>query len=257
MPHQLITIPFSHFCEKARWSLEHAGVAFVEEGHCPGAHRIAVKQAGGRSSVPVLITDAGQVLADSSLIARFADDHAPSGHKLLPADDAARTDVLALEDRFDLELGPHIRRFIYFHLLPQKQQTMRLFEVRTPLRERLAARVLFPFLRRTMRRFMRIDEAGALESRDRMRRVFDEVGSRLADGRPYLMGDRFGLADLTFAALAAPLVLPAEHPIHGPYPVDLPSVASDLASESQSLRDSPAGKFAARVYKDHRALHRH
>jgi glutathione S-transferase len=257
MPHRLLTIPFSHFCEKARWSLELAGVTFAEEGHVPGAHRFAVRRAGGKSSVPVLITEGGDVLADSSLIVRFADEHAPPGRKLLPGDEAARTEVLALEDRFDLELGPHVRRFIYFHLLPHKAHTMRLFEVRTPLQERLAARAFFPFLRRTMRRFMRIDEAGALESRDRMRRVFDEVGSQLADGRPYLTGDHFGLADLTFASLAAPLVLPAEHPIHGPFPVDLPSVAAELASESQSLRGSPAGGFAARVYREHRTLHRH
>ena len=34
--------------------------------------------------------------------------------------------------------------------------------------------------------------------------VFDSVGERLADGRPYLMGDRFTAADLTFASLSAP-----------------------------------------------------
>ena len=29
MPARLITIPISHFCEKARWALQRAGVAYV------------------------------------------------------------------------------------------------------------------------------------------------------------------------------------------------------------------------------------
>ena len=32
MSHTLVTIPFSHFCEKARWSLDAAGIAYPEEG---------------------------------------------------------------------------------------------------------------------------------------------------------------------------------------------------------------------------------
>ncbi|HEX3343119.1 MAG TPA: glutathione S-transferase N-terminal domain-containing protein, partial [Polyangiaceae bacterium] len=51
----LLTIPFSHFCEKARWALDHTRVAYREEGHCPGLHRRAVKLASGKGgSVPVL-----------------------------------------------------------------------------------------------------------------------------------------------------------------------------------------------------------
>jgi Glutathione S-transferase, N-terminal domain len=43
----LVTIPFSHFCEKARWALDHARVSFREEGHPPGLHRRAVRRVRG------------------------------------------------------------------------------------------------------------------------------------------------------------------------------------------------------------------
>jgi glutathione S-transferase len=254
MTHRLVTIPFSHFCEKARWSLDAAGVSYLEEGHCPVLHRFGVRRAGGRHSVPVLVTEGGEVLAESSLIVRFADERAPEGRKLLPAQGRARSEALALEQRFDLELGPHVRRFIYFHLLPRRADTLRLFGLRTPPVEHLAARALFPLLRRTMKRFMHIDESTALDSRDRTRRVFDEVGALLADGRPYLTGDRFSTADLTFAALAAPLIQPAEHPVTGAAPAQGP-LPEALAAEVRAMREAPAGRFAARLYREHRRQH--
>ncbi len=58
---RLITIPVSHFCEKARWALEHAGIPYVEEGHLPFFSIRAVRRAGGRRSVPVLVTDEGTI----------------------------------------------------------------------------------------------------------------------------------------------------------------------------------------------------
>lgn len=50
----LITLPVSHFAEKARWALQRYGIAAAEEAHAPGPHRAAVKAAGGRGSVPCL-----------------------------------------------------------------------------------------------------------------------------------------------------------------------------------------------------------
>ncbi|MCW3023116.1 MAG: Glutathione S-transferase family protein, partial [Conexibacter sp.] len=31
----LVTIPISHYCEKARWALDRAGVAYEERRHLP------------------------------------------------------------------------------------------------------------------------------------------------------------------------------------------------------------------------------
>jgi glutathione S-transferase len=36
---RLITIPISHYCEKARWALERAGLPYREERHVQGIHR--------------------------------------------------------------------------------------------------------------------------------------------------------------------------------------------------------------------------
>ncbi|MGH2948001.1 MAG: glutathione S-transferase N-terminal domain-containing protein [Solirubrobacteraceae bacterium] len=41
-----MTIPISHYCEKARWALERAGLEFVEERHVQRVHRVPARRAG-------------------------------------------------------------------------------------------------------------------------------------------------------------------------------------------------------------------
>jgi glutathione S-transferase len=245
----LLTIPFSHYCEKARWALDHARVDYVERGHVPGLHRLAVKRAKSRkTSVPVLVAD-GATLDDSSDILAWADGKAPAGRELYPRDDAARREVLALEEHLDEELGPHIRRVMYFHILPRPGLAFGLMDQRTPGWQRAILRVAFPLLREGMSRFMKIDERTAAESLERTLRVFDDVEKRL-EGRRYLVGDAFTAADLTLAALAGPAVTPPEHSVRFPDLDALPEAAAALLREVQAR---PVAEYLRRMYREHRA----
>jgi glutathione S-transferase len=251
MPHTLVTIPLSHFCEKARWSLDAAGVPFLEVGHVPVLHKLAVHRRGGRrGSVPLLQLEGGRILDDSPLIVQYADEHAPAGRKLLPADASARRAALELERQLDLHFAPHVRRFVYFHMLPEREQALTLFRVGISGAESVLVGIMYPAMRAIMRRFMRIDERGMRRSLDQVWSSFDEIGRRLFDGRPYLMGDRFGAADIAFASFAAPLVLPPEHP---KVRAELSWLPRSFASEVTRFRQHPAGKFAERMYREHRA----
>jgi glutathione S-transferase len=246
----LLTIPFSHFCEKARWALDYARVGYREEGHVPLLHRIAVKRARGAGSVPALILDGGQAIDDSPLIVRWADSRASSDRKLLPSGGSVLEDALALERHLDVDFAPHVRRLAYFHLLQDRAGALSVMRRNTPSFENRLLRLGFPLLRALIRRAMRIDERGAARSRDKVCAVFDEMNRRLSDGRPYLMGDRFGAIDLTFAAFSAALVGPAEHPVYGG---EGPSVLSRaLTEEAKELLDAPAAKFVLRMYREHR-----
>lgn len=62
---RLLTISISHYCERARWALEHVGLEFEEEPHLQMFLYRPVRPSGGGESVPVLVTDEGQVLDDS------------------------------------------------------------------------------------------------------------------------------------------------------------------------------------------------
>ncbi len=71
----------------------------------------------------------------------------------------------------------------------------------------------------------------------------------LADGRRYLVGERFSAADLAFAALSAPLVVPPEYGTQLPQPTDLPD---HMAARVRAWREHPAGRFASRLFAEQR-----
>jgi hypothetical protein len=95
-PARLITIPISHYCEKARWALDRAGVVYREERHVQLVHRVAARRAGGGRTVPVLVAREG-VFAESADILAYADRHTEPGARLYPEDAVARDEVVALE----------------------------------------------------------------------------------------------------------------------------------------------------------------
>ncbi|WP_437774698.1 glutathione S-transferase family protein [Sorangium sp. So ce1097] len=259
-PLRLVTIPFSHYCEKARWALDRAGVPYREEAYLPLAHAIPALRAGGRRSVPVLVSRAGAI-CDSTDIVRHADAFVPAEHALFPGGSGAlRAEVEALEERFDRDLGPATRRVAYFHLLPDEDGAFALMS--RSFQERAAAgaapprwfgrgafRAYFPVARAVMRRAMRIDAPAAERSMGKLRAAFDLANERLRDGRPFLVGERFSAADLTFAALAAPVLAPERHPTPLPPVAELPAGLRRLV---EALRDEPAGAFVLRLYRDHR-----
>ncbi|MDX6656723.1 MAG: glutathione S-transferase, partial [Solirubrobacteraceae bacterium] len=102
---RLITIPISHYCEKARWALERAGVPYREEAHLQVLHRVAVRRAGGGLTAPVLVTPDG-VLGESAEILDYADRFAAADRRLFPDDPGEAAEVRELQRVFDERLGP-------------------------------------------------------------------------------------------------------------------------------------------------------
>jgi glutathione S-transferase len=238
---RLITIPISHYCEKARWALERAEIPYREEPHLQAIHWAHVWRAGRGRTAPVLVTEDGP-LTESSDILRWVD--ARSDLRLYPDPEAA-----ALERRFDDELGPHGRRWMYHRIFERSDLVLEYGVTGVPRWERVALPPFLPVVRRLVNRYLDVDDGTAAESRERVRAVFDEVGERLADGRRYLVGDSFTAADLTFAALAAAVLVPSRYGVPLP-PVEV--LPEPFAGEVLALREHPAGAFALRLYDQER-----
>jgi glutathione S-transferase len=123
-PAILITIPLSHYCEKARWALDRVALPYREEPHAPLLHRLATKR-NERGTVPVLVHGSSR-FSDSTDILKHA-DAVCGGDLLYPRDAELRREVDALEKRFDKELGPHTRRWAYAQALPQTKSIRSLW----------------------------------------------------------------------------------------------------------------------------------
>jgi glutathione S-transferase len=272
IPSRLITIPISHYCEKARWSLMRIQIPFVEERHMPPFHRFAtqriVKRSGsddlpeaernmssinrfigqqvGGQSVPVLITQT-ETLKSSDEILRYVDAIAPHELKLYPTNPEHRQQVENLVKSFDSVLGPAVRLWAYFYIMDRPNLLQPLWCDGVPWFERLLFPIVFPWMRSTVLQMYTISEATAISAYESICKTFETVENLLAGGRTYLIGDHFSAADLTFATLAAGVIMPAGYGVKCP---DLSELPISMATNIQRFRETVAGKFVFRLYQE-------
>src|SRR6185295_8463085 len=115
---RLITIPISHYCEKARWALDRAGERYREEGHAPVFHFAATLPRSKTRTVPILVTPHGTI-NDSTAILHHVDRRLDEPRRLFPHDPALAREVAELEDMFDERLGPATRQWVYCWILDE------------------------------------------------------------------------------------------------------------------------------------------
>lgn len=235
----LVTITASHYCEKARWALERAGIDFEERGYLPGFHRVATGQ-GPKTTVPLLL--APTRLQESADIVAWADTDLREEARLYPKE--LRSEIDALEKSFDSVLGPAARCWAYGHLLADRKAFRR---VMLPPGASPIQRVAIPGLMVLLRRVLNVNARTVARSEDTIRATFADVDRRLRDGRPFLFGDRWTAADLAFAALAGPVIQPTRY--GGDRVGDL---ASNFPISARNLRDElrprPAGQLVLQSY---------
>lgn len=248
-PFKLVSIPLSHYCEKVRWGMDLKGIEFTEIPHVPVFQRRASKKAGGKGTVPVLLTG-DKILSDSTDILRFLDT-VQETPRLYPRDETQKKDVEELERLFDTKLGPATRRIFYYYALPNKKLLMKILTANSPPRQLFYFGLGYFLLSRLMRKALNINLKGLMRSKERLAMCFDEAEKRLSDGRSFLCGDSLSAADITFAALGAPLVLPKNYFIPMP---DLSELPADLAEQIKRCQESRGGQFILKLFEEHRKV---
>ncbi|HEY2718487.1 MAG TPA: glutathione S-transferase family protein [Solirubrobacteraceae bacterium] len=247
---RLITIPISHYCEKARWSLGRAGIAYREERHVQGIHRLAARRAGGGATVPVLVTPDG-VIGESHEILLWVDERTSPERRLFPEEPEARAKVEQLCCRFDQELGPKGRRLMYVNLLRDRPLALRFNNDGVPRWEERTIRYGWPAIELVIRRVLDIRPGIEQEDELAVWREFDFVAELLADGRRFLCGDRFTAADLTFASLSAAVIVPPVYGVTLPQPQEM---QADTAQLVERAREHPAGAYALSLFAERERL---
>jgi glutathione S-transferase len=211
-------------------------------------HAFAARLAGGGRTVPVLVTESGTVLADSTDILRWADAYVPCERRLYP-DGELGAEAAAVEAQLDHQFGPDGRLWLYQETLAAVGDLAPWALAGVPDWEQRAFRLGGPLIGAMIRRYLGVDAGAADAALDRIQRQFDDIAVRLSDGRRFILGDRFTAADLTFAALAAPVLVPAQYGSPLPPVEVMPAAATQVI---RRLREHPAGVFADRLYREER-----
>jgi glutathione S-transferase len=241
-------IEISHYSEKARWALDHKAVEYQRRAPTPGSHMpVALWLTRGRHKTFPILQLEGETIADSTAIIGALERRWPDA-PLYPDDPDDRRRALDLEDFFDEELGPH-SRLLVFHEAVRDPATIEKFTVQllpAPVRDsavarRVAGRFFSTFA--GLRYGVKSDEAADL-ARAKVMAAFDRLESEL-DGRPYLVGDSFTVADLTAASLFYPIVRPAEGP-----PAPAPPDAIERFREP--LKERPGYRWVEEIFRKHR-----
>jgi glutathione S-transferase len=245
---RLITFPVSHYCEKARWALTRLNIPYVEERHAPLFHRFATGRVGGKS-VPVLIAGA-QVFTDSTDILKYLDTIAPEDAKLYPSDPGLLKQVEELEALFNTQLGTATRVWAYSYTLDHPKLAKCRFTSGIPFHERVLFPIVFPWVSSMICRQLNITTETATNAHAQIGRIFAAISNLLADGRTYLVGDRFSAADLTFAALSTAVIRPPEYGDAALALSNLEYLPPKMAQEVRVFRETSAGAFALRLWRN-------
>jgi len=157
-----------------------------------------------------VVTIDGRSIGDSTRIIAATEERWPHP-PLYPEDAAQRRRALELEQFFDEELGPYIRRAFYHELLPYAELVVPLFTDGRPATTRPVLGMGFPMLRVAMRRRFQISPPAAADSRAKIVAAIDRLEREISPSG-YLVGDSFTVADLTAAALLYAVARPPELP---------------------------------------------
>jgi glutathione S-transferase len=206
---ELASISASHFVEKVRWSLDRLGVDYEERpsGGTLGAYfrGRTVPQLKVRTGiVRTVIGNSPDILR--YVYGRYLPERPESVAFLEPT-----AERVEFERRLD-QYGVSLQIWVYYHLLHDRELTLHAWGVNnpaTPAWQRVALRVLFPFLAFMIRFSFKINDTSFAKSVARIEDLLADVNADLTDGRRSLLGgEEINYTDLEFAAFTGLWLMP-------------------------------------------------
>ena len=134
-------------------------------------------------------------------------------------------------------------------MLAQRKLMLPFNNQGVPRWEDRAIRYGWPLVLRFVRRALAISPGIEADDEAAVWSELDFVAELLADDCPCLCGERFGAADLTFAAPAAAVVVRPVYGVPPPQPDVLPPQTAALV---ERVRDHPAGRYALALFVERR-----
>jgi glutathione S-transferase len=209
----LYTFAMSHYSEKIRWMLDHVGLPYRERCMTPAFHMLPALWMGkrGQTTLPILRTPDTAIQDSPRIIDWLSRHHGPLD--VLPTVHAKA--IREVEQRFD-GIGKDVARLLYAKSFGVADaHIVKLWTDFASPFEAMVIRRGYGFIRWAFRRKLSITEKRAVIAKQRIDEVVAWLDAQLSDGRTYLVGGAFSVADLTAASLLAPIACPRQHPVYG------------------------------------------
>jgi len=237
--------------EIARWVLDLNDTLYKDEPHAPHIYKKIVDKLTAdknNSGSPVLIKTDGLIYTTNSVLQYF-EQHTVPAKKLLPDDPAKRKEVLELYNLFTNEFQDNVNKYVFSQLLAHPAIARRLFTKGVPITEKLNYSINFSSISEALSKELHLEESKPGDSPAFIRKVFEQVNDLLADGRKYLAGPALSMADIAFASVAAPLILPEEF---GGVVAKIQQLPDEYRNFVIELRKTQAGQFVLDLYQEDR-----
>jgi glutathione S-transferase len=233
-------IEVSHYNEKARWALDYKGIPHRRRAPMPGVlHPLVALAKTRKPLLPILDID-GESIGDSTRIIATLERRYPEP-PLYPADPDERRRALELEDFFDEQVAPYMRRLLFWELSRDGERAAKgLRALGAPVPPgRLAGPTVAVVARRYGGNAKAMEDARA-HAVAGFERVVAETGPS-----GYLVGDAFSVADLTAASILFHLAEPPEFQYVIPeFPPNVYEFRDSLPPESL--------EWIRRMWREHR-----
>ena len=235
---------FSHFNEKARWALAFKAIRHKKSTYLPGPHMPQIKKLSGQAQTPVLDWNDEIVAGSAAIIDRLESENPEN--PLYPADPALRKEALAVQAEHDANTGPATRTVLFAAMINEGGYMTSMFGSGKSLPVRLLYRCTYPFAKGLIAKGNGVNPENIERCKKVTQATLDAIAEQTAV-TGYLVGDCFTVADLTAAALCAPLANPSHPDMSRPNPVP-----DSIRSVIDSYRDHPAIAWVNQMYEKHR-----
>lgn len=240
--------------EIARWVLDRNAILYKNENHPPVISRKKVnkiiKEKGTDNSPVLQMTDALIYSTDSVVL--FWEQRCLAKNRLLPEKPELKDEVLDLYHLFTGEFfETKVTKFMYAQLLSSRKFACKVFKEQISFFDKLIYTLGYPFFKKALFNEYNLKANSTDDYLIEIKKIFAKIDAMLSDGRRYLVGNQFTLADLSFAAIAAPLILPEE--FGGVLP-EIYEVPDAYRKDVIAMRATPAGQFVLRIYQEDRPV---
>ncbi len=241
----LYEFPVSHYCEKIRWALDYKGLAFQRVSLVPVLHIPRMLSLTRQTQVPVLQMGKHRIIGSGKILSTL-EEYFLERPSLLPEDNEYCRKALELCSDFDKHIGIHLRRLAYTHILPDPTATHEILSTGQSLRMSAFLKPATPVISRVMHKGIGISDVNYQKSLAIFSAALDRLEQNI-QSTGYLVGAEFSIADLTAAALLAPMVRPP-----GTFYAALRQAPPAYIDFCNAYASRPFFQWVLEIYRKHR-----